>query len=1060
MTAAARLEFRLLGRFAVLRNGVEVPAGEFGGRKVRTLLRVLATRPGAFVSNEALTEMLWPQRPPADPAANLQVLVTRARKALGEPLSIRTGPGGYSLSDGPGCTVDAELFGGAVERARRLPPTEALAVLTAALADWAGEPLAEDAYADWARDFRDRLLQVRQGALERAAALATDAGDTAAAIAYAGAAAEAEPLREVAVLTLVRALAAAGDPAAALARYDRYRRDLADELGLDPSPEATDLHQRLLRGAVARTAPPAAPSRAAFPGLPFVGRAVDLGVLREALDVPGGRTVLVAGASGSGKSRLLRAMAEEVPMIVARAAGPERAEPWSLARSLVREVLAQDITHRDALPTRLAAALGMLLPELDPADGGAPDPESLRALLQEAAIRLLGAAGQVLVIDDLQWADPTSLSMLETARARLPDLRLVFAFRPEEIAEHPAAAALLQRVAADVRVHLDGLPREAIEELVVDRDLADALAEWTDRTPLAVGEVLRALAGEGLIGRDVAGRWRGIEAAAVERAAQLGEHGQRRAIGARADRQPPEVRLVLDLLCLLAREAPAATMAVACDTAEADVLDRLGILLRAGLVRLGDQGWAASHDMVSEALSDRMDVARRARLHGMLARALEELGDDPAELARHWREAGEPGRAAHANARAARRALDSFADREAAHLSDEALALAPPPPVVAEVREIRAQARTRLGDILGARDDLRAALSARRGPDRSRVLGRLAMLASGSDDLVRAAELAELALVEAGRDETARAQALEIAAILDMNLGRTGRAGDRSTEAQRLYEHLGDAQGTARVLDAQAMATFLAGRIRDGGAALRRAADLFEDSGDLVRVITPRSTSGHALVFGGRAADGLAATTDALDLARTLGHPEGQAYALWHRTEALAALGDPVAAMADAREALAIATRLGHRGWTATSWRAVGIAAQTGGDLDEALHAFEESLAVSEHLDLFASWAAARAANVLLALGDPRRAAPLVDRALSLGPPLGHYEARLAQAELASVTGDPHAAAIARDALSLADDGGAVQGRDRLAELARAATASRPGSGPPDPHAATRRPPP
>jgi tetratricopeptide (TPR) repeat protein len=316
------------------------------------------------------------------------------------------------------------------------------------------------------------------------------------------------------------------------------------------------------------------------------------------------------------------------------------------------------------------------------------------------------------------------------------------------------------------------------------------------------------------------------------------------------------------------------------------------------------------------------------------------------------------------------------------------------------------------------------------------------MLASGSDDLQRAAELAELALVEAGRDQASRAQALEIAAILDMNLGRSERAGTRSTDALRLYQQLGDAQGTARVLDAQAMATFLAGNIRDGGAALRRAADLFEDSGDLVRVVTPRSTSGHALVFGGRAADGLAATTDALDLARTLGHPEGQAYALWHRTEALAALGRPAEAMTDARAALAIATRLGHRGWTATSWRAVGIAAQTAGDLDEALRAFDESLAVSEHLDLFASWAAARAALVHLELGNPDLARPLVTRALATGPPLGHYEARLAQAELAVATDDPDAAAIACTALTLADDGGALQGRVRLTELAAAAEAS------------------
>ena len=178
MTGDPPIEFRLLGRFAVLRDGAEIPAGEFGGRKVRTLLRILATRRGSFVSNDALTEMLWPDRLPADPAANLQVLITRARKTLGDATLVHTGPGGYSLSDGPVCVVDAERFVEAVERAESLAPRHALPLLAEALGAWTGEPLAEDAYTAWAGEYRDRLARVRQGALERAAELAMDAGGT------------------------------------------------------------------------------------------------------------------------------------------------------------------------------------------------------------------------------------------------------------------------------------------------------------------------------------------------------------------------------------------------------------------------------------------------------------------------------------------------------------------------------------------------------------------------------------------------------------------------------------------------------------------------------------------------------------------------------------------------------------------------------------------------------------------------------------------------------------------------------------------------------------------
>src|SRR3954449_11473831 len=75
---------QLLGRFQVRRGGEEVPPAAFGGRKVRTLLRVLAVRRPDLMSHEALAEALWPDRLPADPAANLGVLVNRARRALGD----------------------------------------------------------------------------------------------------------------------------------------------------------------------------------------------------------------------------------------------------------------------------------------------------------------------------------------------------------------------------------------------------------------------------------------------------------------------------------------------------------------------------------------------------------------------------------------------------------------------------------------------------------------------------------------------------------------------------------------------------------------------------------------------------------------------------------------------------------------------------------------------------------------------------------------------------------------------------------------------------------------
>jgi tetratricopeptide (TPR) repeat protein len=272
--------------------------------------------------------------------------------------------------------------------------------------------------------------------------------------------------------------------------------------------------------------------------------------------------------------------------------------------------------------------------------------------------------------------------------------------------------------------------------------------------------------------------------------------------------------------------------------------------------------------------------------------------------------------------------------------------------------------------------------------------------------------------------------------VLDMNLDRAERAEQRAADALALYQRIGDAKGTARVLDGRAMATFLDGQITRGTELLQRAANLFEDSGDLVHVITPRSTAGHGLVFGGDASAGLAHASSALELTRTLGHPEGETYALWHCAEAHAVLRHADEALAAGQDALATAQRLGHRGWTATAWRAVGIAQQSAGDLVAALHAFECSLETSQHLNLFASWAAARCALVLVALGRLDDAGPLVARALGDGPPLGHYEGRLAEVELAAAREDPKTAELALETLRRADGGGMRQGRERLVQLA------------------------
>lgn len=1040
---------RLLGRFAVTRDGEEVSASGFGGRLTRRLIRYLVCAEGDLVPRDVLVEALWGQHPPADPDANLNVLVNRARRVLGADV-LRTGAGGYRF-DPATCVVDAAEFLGAVVEgrglARRRAWPQAAATFARALALWGGEPLPEDLYEAWSEPPRRRLLDAHQEALEGAAEAALAYGDLAEAAAFARQAAEREPLREAAHLLLARALEGTGDRAAALETLRLFSERTREELGLDEPVEVRRLEAALLDDAGQRLQQSRAtvrqPVAGAPPALPFIGRDDAMAQARDAVGATPPQPVVVFGAAGSGKSRFLDELARhESNPVAVRAHLAERDADHTFLRAVLGEVVGTAPRRREGLPAPTRAAVGSLLPDLDPGAIPPLDAPSLRFLLTEGTVALVAAASadrQLFVLDDLQWADASSLDILAVATSRLPGLRLAVAYRPGDVdRDGPAQRFLrgLERLAAPPRrIPLGPFDPHTFAAFATE-PLRTVLVEHTGRSPFEVVEILTELAAAAVVRRRRDGRWETHPGTERSDLTASVDAGHRRASRTRIERESGPRRELLELVAMLGRDAPARLLAAAAARDRRAVLDELDALSRSGLVQPTERGWTIVHDLIAEVIVEAIPPARRSVLHANLAQALRDDAADPGELAGHLEGAGDAAQAAAAHSSAARRRLERGAFDEADRHATAGLELDVGGAAHTDLLSTRAQARAARGRLTSARKDLRRALRrATAGPERAHLLTQLALLSLGAENLHRADELAELALVESGDDPASRARSLSIAAVVDMNLRRTEQSRARAGEALTLFRRLGDARGVADILDVRGMAEFLDGDVTGAIDAFDRVAALFEDTGQLVRIVTPRSTRGHALVFADRAGEGYADTVAALELAATLGHVEGMAYARWHGSEALTALGRVDEAITAAERALAAAHQIQHRGWTATANLALGLGYAAAGELARACTAYEQALELSEHLPLFRGWAAARLARARIGQGRLSDGETLIELAGEVGPPLGQYETRLADVELRVARKSPGARDVLRQARNAAQRGGHLASARELVAL-------------------------
>ncbi|MFD1545561.1 BTAD domain-containing putative transcriptional regulator [Nonomuraea guangzhouensis] len=525
------MRFGILGSTRAWRaDGGEVP---LGGRARRALLALLLIRPGEVVTYDRLIDVLYGEQPPKNAQHALHSQVSRLR---GDGIMVERAATGYRLAVDPG-DVDAHRFLRLAEAGRQAldaDPDRAAALLGEALSLWRGTALA-DLDPAHAVPLEERHVAAQEDRIEadlrRGAHRVT--------IPELGELIERHPLRERLRGQLMRALSADGRQAEALVVYEQTRRLLADELGTDPSPDLSDLHQTLLRGELARLTPrptiapgpapvgptartppaattpgPAGPTATVLAtaeptpatpattgqiavasggsGMPvrlttLVGRDYDLAAVGALLD--SARLVTLLGPGGAGKTRLAVEVAGQRPDAC-------MAELASLneGAGLPQAVLG-------ALGVREGGLLGGPTEPLVGQDAGSADPAALSRLIAALAERSL-----LLVLDNCEHLIEDVAAFAERLLAACPQLRILATSRePLGItAEHlwpvrplatPDAVRLFTDRAAAVRPGFT--PDETVERICSALDglpLAIELAAARMRTHEAP-ELAERLAG-------------------------------------------------------------------------------------------------------------------------------------------------------------------------------------------------------------------------------------------------------------------------------------------------------------------------------------------------------------------------------------------------------------------------------------------------------------------------------------------------------------------------------------------------------------------------------------
>lgn len=577
--------------------------------------------------------------------------------------------------------------------------------------------------------------------------------------------------------------------------------------------------------------------------MPLVGRADQLAALSGALNSAArgqGGLHMVVGEGGIGKSRLALAASgladgRGFTRVVGRAYPVETGIPYALfADAFVPLLRGLPASVLQTLSRGGTAELAMLFPALrsDEAMARVADVAELKPRLLDSFARLVQrlAARQPLlvVLENLHWADPSSLELLHfvSRRASEHPLLLLCTYNNEQLDAHTRLRAMEQSLHSLRALSMHVLPplsRGETSELIcrqfevsanVVADFAALLHERTRGNPFFIEETMKALVTSGRLKQED-GHWVGWSAEQIQMPRTI-----RDALGTRLDRLTAAARRIATIAAVVGTHVPHALLEEMAGLSTHDLLEAVDELRHERMLvetRADAQlAYEFTHPLLQEVLYSDLSRARARALHGEIADALEKLFGDRAlahadELAVHFLRAEHATKAERAClylGAAGHSALERGADREAAEALEAALQIAERAGDTGgreRLLDLLARARQRLGAYASASElwERAVALAAARGDSRrvaalERRLGVAAFWSGRYEDALLHHERG-LAAASAARDEGVTATLRLARSVVLLEVGRSDEASDDMRAALAIAERIGDPRLLSRV---------------------------------------------------------------------------------------------------------------------------------------------------------------------------------------------------------------------------------------------------------------------